>query len=206
LADIGAPCFGFNAVWAINGKDSTQQGVSKMVTHLHVRARNENLVGCRLHLGERIFPCRIGRAGRTHRKKEGDGKTPIGGFWLRQGFYRADRLAKAVRGKLRVLRPIDGWCEQPHSQFYNRHVALPFRDAHETMWREDEAYDIVFATSHNERPRIRGGGSAIFFHLTRQGSVVTAGCVAVSKSDMVKILSACGNKVKLWVWPGQGCL
>jgi L,D-peptidoglycan transpeptidase YkuD (ErfK/YbiS/YcfS/YnhG family) len=74
------------------------------------------------------------------------------------------------------------------------------------MWREDEAYDIVFATSHNERPRVQGAGSAIFFHLTRKGSGVTAGCVAVSKSDMRKILALCGRKVLLQIWPGQGVL
>lgn len=72
------------------------------------------------------------------------------------------------------------------------------------MWRVDGAYDIVFATSHNERPRVKGAGSAIFFHLTRKGSNVTAGCVAVSQSDMRKILSLCRKKVKLVVWPGQG--
>jgi L,D-peptidoglycan transpeptidase YkuD (ErfK/YbiS/YcfS/YnhG family) len=51
---------------------------------------------------------------------------------------------------------------------------------------------------------VKGAGSAIFFHLTRKGSNVTAGCVAVSQSDMRKILSLCRKKVKLVVWPGQG--
>ena len=50
------------------------------------------------------------------------------------------------------MRGNDGWCEVPRSGLYNRHVKLPFRDGHETMWREDKAYDIVFATSHNEHP------------------------------------------------------
>jgi L,D-peptidoglycan transpeptidase YkuD (ErfK/YbiS/YcfS/YnhG family) len=138
---------------------------------------------------------------------EGDGKTPVGAFWLRQGFYRADRLVRPHgRDELRPLRQSDGWCEVPGSGRYNQHVTLPFRHGHETMWRQDEAYDIVFATSHNERPRVQGAGSAIFFHLTRKGSAVTAGCVAVSLSDMRKILSLCGTKVRLVVWPGQGVI
>jgi L,D-peptidoglycan transpeptidase YkuD (ErfK/YbiS/YcfS/YnhG family) len=152
-----------------------------------------------------VFPCIIGRNGRTHMKREGDGKSPVGSFILRQGFYRSDRVSNPAPALgMRPLRRSDGWCEVPGSGFYNRQVTLPFRDGHETMWRDDGAYDIVFATSHNERPRVQGLGSAIFFHLTREGSGVTAGCVAVSRRDMQKILALCGRKVKLVIWPGQG--
>ena len=176
-----------------------------MVTYLHVRASNDRSVKGRLHLGHLVFPCIIGRNGRTFRKVEGDGKTPIGTFMLRRGFYRADRVSRPAPGMDR-LKMTDGWCEVPGSGFYNRHVKLPFRHGHETMWRRDEAYDIVFSTSHNECPRVQGAGSAIFFHLTRQGSGVTAGCVAVSRADMLKILRLCQRKVILAVWPGQGVL
>lgn len=178
-----------------------------MVTYLHVRARSERRVEGRLHVGVFVFPCIIGRNGRGYRKHEGDGKTPVGQFWLRQGFYRADRLGRlgAWLG-IKMLGPRHGWCEVPRSRLYNRLVKLPFRDGHETMWRDDGAYDVVFATSHNERPRVQGAGSAIFFHLTREGSPETAGCVAVSKADMRKILLLCGRRVVLAVWPGQGVL
>jgi L,D-peptidoglycan transpeptidase YkuD (ErfK/YbiS/YcfS/YnhG family) len=176
-----------------------------MITHLHVRARSEREVTGRLHVGALVFACVIGRGGRGFRKREGDGKTPVGAFWLRRGFYRADRLHKPSPA-LRVMRRSDGWCEVPGSGFYNRHVKLPFRDGHETMWRDDGAYDIVFATSHNECPRVQGAGSAIFFHLTRAGAKATAGCVAVSKRDMRKLLTLCKSRVKLVVWPGQGRL
>jgi L,D-peptidoglycan transpeptidase YkuD (ErfK/YbiS/YcfS/YnhG family) len=178
-----------------------------MLSHLHIRARGERLVKARLHIGHLVFPCIIGRGGRTRMKREGDGKTPVGRFALRQGFYRADRAFNpAAVLTMRAMRRNDGWCEVPGAGRYNQHVKLPFRHGHETMWREDEAYDIVFATSHNERPRVQGAGSAIFFHLTRKGSEVTAGCVAVSKADMRKILSLCGRKIVLSVWPGQGVL
>jgi L,D-peptidoglycan transpeptidase YkuD (ErfK/YbiS/YcfS/YnhG family) len=175
-----------------------------MLSYLHIRARGERDVKGRLHIGHLVFPCIIGRNGRTHMKREGDGKTPVGRFELRQGFYRADRVLKVLGA--REMRENDGWCEVPGSGRYNQHVKLPFRHGHETMWRDDEAYDIVFATSHNERPRVQGAGSAIFFHLTRKGSEVTAGCVAVSKKDMRKILALCGKKVVLAVWPCQGVL
>jgi L,D-peptidoglycan transpeptidase YkuD (ErfK/YbiS/YcfS/YnhG family) len=178
-----------------------------MVTQLHVRARNERVLAARLHVGALVFPCIVGRNGRGYRKCEGDGRTPVGVFCLRQGFFRGDRMLNpAAQLGVKQMRRSDGWCEVPGSGFYNRHVKLPFRHGHESMWRGDEAYDVVFATSHNERPRVQGAGSAIFFHLTRDGSEVTAGCVAVSKADMRKILSLCGRRVKLSVWPGQGVL
>lgn len=125
----------------------------------------------------------------------------MGAFALQQGFYRADRIRQPPTPGFRAMLQSDGWCEKPGSQFYNRHVKLPFRDAHETMMRDDEAYNIVFSTSHNAKPRVQGAGSAIFFHLTRKGANATAGCVAVSKSDMMKILHLCRRKVCMKVWP-----
>jgi L,D-peptidoglycan transpeptidase YkuD (ErfK/YbiS/YcfS/YnhG family) len=176
-----------------------------MVTYLHVRARTESSSLGRLHVGQHVYACMIGRAGRGFRKREGDGKTPIGVFDITEGFFRQDRVRCGnVMVKARPLRKSDGWCEVPGSGKYNQHVKLPFRDGHETMWRDDGAYDIVFATSHNQKPRVQGLGSAIFFHLTREGSSGTAGCVAVSLPDMRKILAQCGKHVKLVVWPGQG--
>jgi L,D-peptidoglycan transpeptidase YkuD (ErfK/YbiS/YcfS/YnhG family) len=151
-----------------------------------------------------MFQCRIGRGGLAHLKREGDGKAPIGTWELRRGFYRGDKMLRPVTGlSLRQMRQTDGWCEDPSSGQYNRFVKLPFGPGHETMWRSDDAYDLVFETSHNERPRVRRGGSAIFFHLTRPGANATAGCVAVSANDMRKILLRCGPKVKLVVWPAM---
>ena len=178
-----------------------------MVTHLHVRARSEKATSALLFCGGTVFPCRLGRAGLAHLKREGDGKTPVGIWAFRRGFYRADKLARPVTGLgLRPMRQTDGWCEDPSSGQYNRFVKLPFGPGHETMWRADDAYDVVFETSHNERPRVRRGGSAIFFHLTRPGANATAGCVAVSASDMRKILTRCGRNVCLVVWPLFGGL
>ena len=153
------------------------------------------------------FQCCLGRSGLAHRKREGDGKTPIGVWELQRGFYRADKMLRPATGlALRQMRKTDGWCEDPSSGQYNRFVKLPFGPGHEAMWRSDDAYDVVFETSHNERPRVRKGGSAIFFHLTRAGANATAGCVAVSARDMRKILARCGRQVKLVVWPPMGGL
>lgn len=176
-----------------------------MVTQLHVRAINDSVTTGRLSVGGLVFPCVIGRNGRSFRKREGDGKTPIGSWDVRPGYFRQDRQRHCPGGPpTKPLRRGDGWCDEAASGRYNRPVKLPLVESHEGMWRPDGAYDFVFPTSHNERPRVRGLGSAIFFHLTRPGVKVTEGCIAVSPGDMKKILSLCGPRTRLVVWPGQG--
>lgn len=56
------------------------------------------------------------------------------------------------------------------------------------MWRDDHVYDVVLVLDVNLQPRAKGRGSAIFFHLARAGYQPTAGCLAVSRHDMLKLL------------------
>lgn len=178
-----------------------------MLTYLHIRAINDATSKARLHVGQLIFPCFTGRNGRTPMKREGDGRTPIGCWVVEPGFFRADRLRwMAGNQVLRPLRKTDGWCDDPTSGQYNRLVVLPLERSHESLWREDSAYDVVFPTDHNQRPRVRGAGSAIFLHLTRLGVGHTAGCVAVSACTMRKILGVSKFNFCLVVWPSQGRL
>jgi L,D-peptidoglycan transpeptidase YkuD (ErfK/YbiS/YcfS/YnhG family) len=173
-----------------------------MVTYIHVRAINQSSGQARISIGPSTFPCWLGRTGLSFRKREGDGKTPIGRWALKRGFFRADKLQMPKSGlKLSPLPSGMGWCEEPSSGQYNRSVRLPFRDVSESMWRDDNAYDVVFATDHNERPRVKGAGSAIFFHVLREGADHTAGCVAVTAPDLHKILARCGPRTVLVVWP-----
>lgn len=160
------------------------------VTGLRVLRVAKALGGAaRLAAGQVVLRCAIGPAGFSARKREGDGATPLGRFALLGGFFRADRLR--VEGssiKLRPLRKNDGWCDAPGHASYNRPVRLPFAASHEPMWREDGVYEVVILLSHNQRPRIQNGGSAIFFHLARDGFPPTAGCIAISLADMRRLL------------------
>ena len=81
-------------------------------------------------------------------------------------------------------RPDDGWCDDPGDRNYNRPVRLPYPASHEAMWRDDHLYDVVVVLGHNDGPRRRGVGSAIFFHLADPRRRPTAGCIAVSRKDM----------------------
>lgn len=143
----------------------------------------------RLHAGDLVIPCALGRNGVTHFKREGDGKTPLGRFALTGGYWRRDRVRRP--GALLPLRPIMphmGWCDDVGDANYNRPLRLPARARHEELMRSDALYDIVITLDHNQRPRVRGHGSAIFFHLMRGAHDPTAGCVAISRAHMLRLL------------------
>jgi L,D-peptidoglycan transpeptidase YkuD (ErfK/YbiS/YcfS/YnhG family) len=143
----------------------------------------------KLLAGPLRIACALGARGIVRDKREGDGGTPAGRFRLQQVLYRADRVARPVALlPRRRLRRDDGWCDDPASPSYNRCVRLPFAAGHERLWREDGLYDIIVVTDHNTRPRIRGRGSAVFFHLARPDLAPTAGCIAVSRPDMRRLL------------------
>jgi L,D-peptidoglycan transpeptidase YkuD (ErfK/YbiS/YcfS/YnhG family) len=57
------------------------------------------------------------------------------------------------------------------------------------MWREDDVYDLVCILAHNDDPPVSPLGSAIFLHLARPGYTPTEGCVALSREDMLELLS-----------------
>ncbi len=164
--------------------------------HLRVRRRP----GAAPHLGlltiaGLTLPCALGRSGLTRFKREGDGATPVGRFELLFGHWRADR-SLPPRGPLALtpIRPDDGWCDDPSDGRYNRPVRLPCGASHETMRRDDGVYDLVIVLDANVRRRVIGRGSAIFFHLARDGFAPTAGCVALAPADMRRVLARLGPR------------
>ena len=84
-------------------------------------------------------------------KREGDGATPVGTFALRELWYRADRLERPTCAlATRTITPTDGWCDDPRHPFYNKHVQLPFAASHETLWRDDEVYNLIVPLGYND--------------------------------------------------------
>ncbi len=161
---------------------------------LHVRALPSDRTRGRLVFGSLDVPCALGRGGLTHRKREGDGATPVGQFALVSVFYRVDRGARP-RTDLpsRALKRTDGWCDDPADGRYNRLVRLPFAGSHEVMWRDDRLYAIVVVLDCNLHPRVRGRGSAIFFHVAREDFPPTEGCVTVAPHVMRRLLAMAGR-------------
>ncbi|MDQ0313591.1 L,D-peptidoglycan transpeptidase YkuD (ErfK/YbiS/YcfS/YnhG family) [Amorphus orientalis] len=135
-----------------------------------------------LSVDGRTLPCALGSGGLAVRKREGDGATPIGRFWLKAALFRADRVAPPAGDlPIRATRADDGWSDDPGSALYNLFVRLPQTLSHERLMRTDHLYDVVVITDHNRTPRVRRHGSAVFLHCSREGLTPTAGCVALPR-------------------------
>lgn len=146
------------------------------------------------------LPCALGRAGLTRFKREGDGATPTGRFELLHGLWRADRaLPPTAALALRPIRRDDGWCDDVTDGRYNRPVRLPFAGSHEDLMRDDRLYDVVIVLDANVRHRIIGRGSALFFHIARDGFAPTAGCVALAPSAMRRLLARLGSRTVMTI-------
>lgn len=141
---------------------------------------------------DKTFRCTIGRGGLAAAadKIEGDGKTPIGRWQLRQVFYRADRIAAPVTLlPMQPLQPSDGWCDAPGDSHYNQFVQHPYPASAERLWRDDGIYDIIVVLGWNDAPIVHGKGSAIFLHCAQPDFSPTAGCVALTKDDLQLFLA-----------------
>ena len=138
-----------------------------------------------LAMGPHQIPCGIGRNGIAAKRREGDGLTPFGRYTIIHWLRRTGAW-KIFRPDSFIIKQTDGWCDDPASFQYNRHVTLPFRASAETLWRGDRVYDVIGVLDFNLRPRSLGRGSAIFFHLAHSDLRPTAGCLAVSRPVMRK--------------------
>ena len=156
-----------------------------IVKGLSGRAQQGILTYGSLHL-----PCALGRSGRRAIKHEGDGATPIGRFAVRQVLYRADRLRRP-RTRLPLVRlgTDDGWCDDPNDRNYNRYVRHPYPASAERLWRGDGLYDLFVVIGHNDRPRVRGRGSAVFIHVAGPGMDPTAGCIGLRLGDLEQLVA-----------------
>lgn len=146
-----------------------------------------------LRWGGRKIRCALGRGGVVPQssKREGDGGTPIGHWPMRRAFYRPDRLPPPVTGI--PLAPIThtlGWGDGPEAEGYNRLVRLPYPASHEKLWREDHVYDLIVVLGYNDDPVVPGKGSAIFLHVAKPDFSPTEGCVAVTREDLIDLLTA----------------
>lgn len=149
----------------------------------------------------------LGRSGLIppDQKREGDGKTPLGVYPLRECWYRADRIQPAPQTKLslKIIHPDDCWCDDPKHGLYNRHFRLPIPQdetsphlgwegdaatSYEHLWREDHTYDLLIPIGYNDDPIVPGKGSAIFIHCKHDDGRATAGCIALNQHDLLEIL------------------
>lgn len=149
----------------------------------------------RFELGGASVACALGRGGviEAAAKREGDGKTPLGLWPIRRLLYRPDKggVPKAIL-PMGAIRPNDGWCDAPGDPAYNRPVILPYPASAETMWRDDDLYDLMVVLGHNDNPPRSGMGSAIFLHQAKPGYAPTEGCIALGRPDLERFLALAG--------------
>lgn len=172
-----------------SGNEKNRPRQDRSLTRLTVRARPGHPSQGLLVAGNAVFPCALGRGGISANKREGDGATPLGTMRILSGYFRADHVAaRRTRLQMAPIHAELGWCEVPDDRNYNRPVRMPYRASHETMRRADRLYDYCLVLDWNIVPRRRGRGSAIFFHLAREGFTPTQGCVAVTAKVMARLL------------------
>jgi len=121
-------------------------------------------------------------------KREGDGKTPSGIYPLKMTFG----YNETVKTKMPYRQALadDIWVDDPQADDYNRWTNIQETKAasYEMMKREDDQYKYGVVIEYNTDPVIKGNGSAIFLHIWKGKGIPTAGCVAVSEEDIIKIL------------------
>lgn len=141
----------------------------------------------------KTYKCSLGRGGASTDKKEGDGKTPAGTYPLRLVYFRPDKMEKVETSlPTNVLNQSMGWSDDVNKPEYNKEVKLPYEGSHESLWRpDDELYDIIVVVGYNDDPPMPGKGSAIFIHVARPAFTPTDGCIALSKPDLLEVLSGC---------------
>lgn len=130
----------------------------------------------------------VGRNGCDTDKREGDGKTPVGVYEIRRGFGL--NTPPAVSIDYTQLKGDEQWVDDVASARYNQWVT---KDTTPVDWKsaedlssEDVAYKYVAVIEYNTANIVKGAGSAIFLHCSKDKP--TSGCISVSEDAMIKIL------------------
>lgn len=147
-------------------------------------------------------PAVIGRNGFAPpgEKREGDGRTPSGLYRMKTAFGYAESVV--TRMPYRQALADDLWVDDPEAPDYNRWVKLQETKAtsYEKMRRDDDQYKYGLVIEYNTAPVMPGRGSAIFLHIWKKPGWPTAGCVAVSEDNLLKILGWLRPEANPVIW------
>ena len=146
------------------------------------------------------FRCALGKGGIKKKVKEGDNITPKGVFKIIKIYYRPDKINKIISSikKIKIKKNM-GWCDDPSSSYYNKQVKLPSKYNHERLYRKDNLYDLILVLNYNMRPIIKNKGSAIFIHVSHKNYKKTAGCIALKKTHLIKLISKIKKNTKVFI-------
>jgi len=148
--------------------------------------------------GHWAFPVALGRGGILANKREGDGGTPRGNFRLRRLWWRADRFPRPLtRLPTRPIGPMDAWCEDPQDRRYNRAIQMTGGQLGDRLRRDDHLYDFIVEIDQNTRPRVSGRGSAVFIHVAKPRLGSSAGCVAMPRARLQRLLEKVSTATRI---------
>jgi L,D-peptidoglycan transpeptidase YkuD (ErfK/YbiS/YcfS/YnhG family) len=127
---------------------------------------------------------RVGSGG-VGQASEGSTRTPRGSYPLTEAFGRLADPGTDMPYFRTDTR--DWWDGNSSSPTYNQHVRRITSPggASENLYDVGAAYDYAVVIGYN-RLQVPGAGSAFFLH--RSNGTATAGCVAVSKPNLVRLL------------------
>lgn len=146
----------------------------------------------------------IGKNGVTENKREGDGKTPMGEFkvGIALGIHPKEQINTKLEYK--QISPNMYWIDDPKSKYYNQLVDIS--TTHKKDWTSAEhlidfpiQYEYLVELKTNPY-NIPEKGSAIFLHCIKNKS--TAGCIAINKYIMKKILQNVDENTKIEIQRG----
>ena len=141
--------------------------------------------------------CTVGKRGIKLKKREGDLITPKGEFKIKFILYRRDRVRVRSKIKKIVIKKNMGWCDDPKTSYYNKLIKLPFKFSYEKLHKKENIYDIILVLNFNMDPIKKNKGSAIFIHVAKRNYKETEGCVAIKKSQLLKIVGQIKKNTKV---------
>jgi len=128
-------------------------------------------------------------------KKEGDGNSPAGIFYLSGLFGYQDIGAKMPSLKV----DLQTFCvDDSKSAFYNQIVKTDTvkKDwvSAETMRMKSDVYKYGIFVDYNNKPAVPNEGSCIFIHIWSGSTSPTAGCTAMKEADILKVINFLDKK------------
>ena len=136
------------------------------------------------------FRCSLGKSGIGKKKIEGDNITPKGTFKIIKIYYRSDRIKK-IKSKFKLIKIKKNiaWCDDPQSRNYNQLIKLPSKYSYENLFKKNNIYDLILVLNFNINPIIKNRGSAVFIHVAKRNYKPTAGCIALKKDHLIKLVN-----------------
>lgn len=128
-------------------------------------------------------------------KKEGDGNSPAGIFYL-SGLFGYDDI-RSEMNSLKVDKST--FCvDDPRSVYYNQIVRSDTvkKDwtSAETMRMKSDVYKYGVFVDYNVKPALPGMGSCIFMHIWSGSNKPTSGCTAMKEGDILKLINFLDKK------------